>query len=36
MDFHVACGIGNAFLSGKTKEKFYITAGPEFGVDFTS
>jgi hypothetical protein len=23
----------NAFLYGKTKEKVYITAGPEFGVD---
>jgi hypothetical protein len=28
-----ACDIGNAFLYGKTKEKVYITAGPEFGVD---
>jgi hypothetical protein len=28
-----ACDIGNAFLYGKTKEKIYITAGPEFGVD---
>jgi hypothetical protein len=27
-----ACDIGNAFLHGKTKEKVYITAGPEFGV----
>jgi Reverse transcriptase (RNA-dependent DNA polymerase) len=27
-----ACDIGNAFLYGKTKEKFYITAGPEFGT----
>jgi hypothetical protein len=27
-----ACYIGNAFLYGKTKEKVYITAGPEFGV----
>ena len=26
-----ACDIGNAFLYGKTKEKVYITAGPEFG-----
>jgi hypothetical protein len=28
-----ACGIRNAFLYGKTKEKVYTTAGPEFGVD---
>jgi hypothetical protein len=28
-----ACDIGNAFLHGKTKEKVYITAGPEFGLD---
>jgi hypothetical protein len=28
-----ACDIGNAFLYGKTTDKFYITAGPEFGVD---
>jgi hypothetical protein len=28
-----ACDIGNAFLYGKTKEKVYITSGPEFGVD---
>jgi hypothetical protein len=28
-----ACDIGNASLYGKTKEKVYITAGPEFGVD---
>jgi hypothetical protein len=28
-----ACDIVNAFLYGKTKEKVYITAGPEFGVD---
>jgi hypothetical protein len=30
-----ACDIGNAFffLYGKTKEKVYMTAGPEFGVD---
>jgi hypothetical protein len=27
-----ACDIGNAFLYGKTKEKVYITAGPEFGA----
>jgi Reverse transcriptase (RNA-dependent DNA polymerase) len=27
-----ACEIGNAFLYGKTKEKVYITAGPEFGA----
>jgi hypothetical protein len=26
-----ACDIGNAFLYGKTKEKVYLTAGPEFG-----
>jgi hypothetical protein len=26
-----ACDIGNAFLHGKSKEKVYITAGPEFG-----
>jgi Reverse transcriptase (RNA-dependent DNA polymerase) len=25
-----ACDIGNAFLYGKTKEKVYITAGPEY------
>jgi hypothetical protein len=29
-----ACDIGNAFLYGKTKEKVYITAGPEFGANF--
>jgi hypothetical protein len=29
-----ACDIGNAFLYGKTKEKVYITAGPEFGTSF--
>jgi hypothetical protein len=28
-----ACDIRNAFLYGKTIEKVYITAGPEFGVD---
>jgi hypothetical protein len=28
-----ACDIGNAFLYGKTKEKIYITDGPEFGVN---
>jgi hypothetical protein len=28
-----ACDIGNAFLYGKTKEKVYITAGPEFGAN---
>jgi hypothetical protein len=28
-----ACNIGNAFLYEKTKEKVYITAGPEFGVN---
>jgi hypothetical protein len=27
-----ACVIGNAFLYGKTKEKVYITDGPEFGT----
>jgi hypothetical protein len=27
-----ACDIGNAFLYGKTKEKVYIIAGPEFGA----
>jgi hypothetical protein len=27
-----ACGIGNAFLYGKTKEKVYVIAGPEFGA----
>jgi hypothetical protein len=27
-----ACNIGNAFLYRKTKEKVYITAGPEFGT----
>jgi hypothetical protein len=25
-----ACDIGNAFFYGKTKEKVYISAGPEF------
>jgi hypothetical protein len=28
-----ACDIGNAFLCRKIKEKVYITAGPEFGVN---
>jgi hypothetical protein len=28
-----ACDIGNEFLYGKIKEKVYITAGTEFGVD---
>ena len=28
-----ACDIGNSFLYGKTKEKVYITAGPEFGAN---
>jgi hypothetical protein len=28
-----ACDIGNAFLYGKTKEKVYMTAGPEFGAN---
>jgi hypothetical protein len=27
-----ACDIGNSFLHGKTKEKVYITAGPEFSA----
>jgi Reverse transcriptase (RNA-dependent DNA polymerase) len=27
-----ACDIGNTFLYGKTKEKVYVTAGPEFGT----
>jgi hypothetical protein len=27
-----ACDIGNTFLHGKTKEKVYITSGPEFGA----
>jgi hypothetical protein len=27
------CDIGNAYLYRKTKEKVYITAGTEFGVD---
>jgi hypothetical protein len=31
-----ACDIGNAFLYGKTKEKFYITAYPEFGANLHS
>jgi hypothetical protein len=26
-----ACAIGDEFLCGKTKEKVYITVGPEFG-----
>jgi Reverse transcriptase (RNA-dependent DNA polymerase) len=26
------CDIGNAFSFGKTKEKVYITAGPDFGA----
>jgi len=26
-----AADVGNAFLYGKTKEKVYIIAGPEFG-----
>jgi hypothetical protein len=29
---YYACTIGNAFLFGKTKEKVYITADPEFGA----
>jgi hypothetical protein len=28
-----ACDIRNAFLYGKTKEKVYITVGPEFGAN---
>jgi hypothetical protein len=28
-----ACDIGNAFLHGKTKEKVYIIAVPEFGAN---
>ena len=28
-----AAGIGNAFLYGKTREKVYVMAGPEFGKD---
>jgi hypothetical protein len=28
-----ACDIGNSFLYGKTKQKVYITAGPEFGAN---
>jgi hypothetical protein len=28
-----ACEIGNAFLYGKTKDKVYITDGPEFGAN---
>jgi hypothetical protein len=31
--WYCACDIGNAFLYGKTKDKVYITAGPEYGVD---
>jgi hypothetical protein len=31
-----AFDIGNAFLYGKTKEKIYITSGPEFGVNLHS
>jgi hypothetical protein len=31
-----ACDIENAFLYAKTKEKVYITAGPEFVVDLHS
>ena len=32
MDFHAVIAISeNAFLYGKTKEKVYITSGPEFG-----
>jgi hypothetical protein len=28
-----ACDIGNEVLYGKTKEKVYINASPEFGED---
>jgi hypothetical protein len=28
-----ACNIGNGYMYGKTKDKIYITAGPEFGED---
>jgi hypothetical protein len=28
-----ACDIGNVSLCGKTKEKVYVTAGPEFGAN---
>jgi hypothetical protein len=31
-----ACDIGNAFLLGKTKEKVYVTAGPELGANLHS
>jgi hypothetical protein len=31
-----ACDIGNAFLYGKTNEKVYVTAGPEFGITLCS
>ena len=31
--FCCACDIGNDFLCGKTKEKVYISAGPEFGAN---
>jgi hypothetical protein len=30
-----ACDIGNDFSFGKTKERIYITTGPEFGEKFT-
>jgi hypothetical protein len=30
------CDIEKAFSFGKTKEKVYITAGPEFGVDLNN
>jgi hypothetical protein len=29
----VRMDIGNVFLCGKTKEKVYIAAGPEFGAN---
>jgi hypothetical protein len=28
-----AADVGNAFLYGKTREKVYVIAGPEFGKD---
>jgi hypothetical protein len=28
-----ACDIGCTFLHGKTKERVYITAGPDFGAN---
>jgi hypothetical protein len=29
-----SCDIGNSFLYGMTKEKVYITAGPDLGANF--